>query len=354
MNKTLQVKEILNKYISRQRAIKQFRLPSERTLAEQLGYSRATIGKALGVLEGEGIILRKRGAGAFLVDIDKKHTMTIAIALRNAYNFSDLHFRMIIEEVTKKANENNIRIKIYDHLSTSFKKEPNKNPLILAIRSGDIDGVLIGSRMPISIISKISDICPTVLINNIFGDGSDVPCISCDYFQVGYVAGKYLFENGHHKVAYVTDRLELPEARFEFSGFKAAFGMVGIDASKHILETRLDLNTFKKQVLDFFAHSDYTACYVRRSDYAAKMISVLENVGIEVPKSLSVIASGSYFNYISNKSKLAIVDNQLAEMCNIGLHTLQNIINNNKIKGGSKLLTPKIIENDSVINLNPK
>jgi LacI family transcriptional regulator len=352
MNKTLQAKEILNKHILRQRKLKQLRLPSERALAEQLGYSRATIGKALGVLEGEGVILRKRGAGAFIVDSKKTHTMTIAIALRNAYNFSDLHFRMIVEEITKKAKENNVQVKIYDHLSISFKNDPDKNSLIQDIRSGDIDGVLIASRMPISIISKIREICPAVLINNIFGDGNEVPCVSCDYFQVGFLAGKYLLENGHRKIAYVTEDTSHPESTFDFSGLKAACTMAGVEISKDdILDTLQDLNTFRERVVNFFKDSDYTACFVRRTKYAARMIPILQNNGIKVPENLSIIASGTC-SYPVNGIKLSIIDNQLDKMCHTGLDILYNLINNDKTEGGIALLEPKLLKHDSCRNVH--
>ena len=82
------------------------------------------------------------------------------------------------------------------------------------------------------------------------------------------------------------------------------------------------------------------------------MISVLQNNGVKVPDDLSVITSGNYSGGQSNKVKLTVIDNQLAEMCRIGLQTMQDILNNNKIKSGLRLLTPKIFENASVINFN--
>ena len=353
MNKALHAKELLGKHISRQRKAKQFRLPPERALAEQFGYSRATVGKALGVLEGEGIIFRKKGSGTFITKNDKERTMTIALVMRMAYHYTDTHFRLIVEEVSKYAEKHNIYIQIFDNLPEIFKKNPDKNSLIQAIESGTIDGVLIVSRMPISILNRISAICPTVSINNIFGDGSEIPCISCDYFFAGFLAGKHLLEKGHRKVAYITENFTNSESTFEFSGFKAALGMVGVDLTNHnILECKQNSDIFTKRVLDFFKNSAYRACFVRTTRCATKIFSVLQRSSFERAEKLSFIAIGNYDNECPNNIRLTIIDNQLAKMCRIGLQTVQSIINNNKTKGGLKLLAPKIIENNSVINLN--
>ena len=129
--------------------------------------------------------------------------------------------------------------------------------------------------------------------------------------------------------------------------------MVGVDLTNHnILECKQNSDIFTKRVLDFFKNSDYTACFVRTTRCATKIFSVLQRSGFEGADKLSFIAIGNYGNECPNNIRLTIIDNQLAKMCRIGLQTVQSIINNNKTKGGLKLLAPKIIENNSVINLN--
>jgi DNA-binding LacI/PurR family transcriptional regulator len=346
MRKASQVKDILGEYISRQRAAKQFRLPAERALASKLGYSRATIGKALGVLEGEGLIIRKKGSGTFIANQGKMRTMTIALAMRSAYHCTDSHFRLIVDEVSKYAEQNNIYVQIFDRLVDMFQENPDNNNLMEAIKSGLIDGVLITSRMPVSAISRISAACPTVSINNIVGDGSEVPCISCDYFRVGFLAGKYLLENGHRKIAYVTDDLSHPESTFDFSGFSASLEMGGITlAAQDILETKQNASILSKRVLNFFKDSSYTACFIRNTDFTSQIASVLQKNGIRIPQDLSIISAGKYRGRQQGKLNFTVIDNQLDAMCRTGLDILCNL--NNNTEGGIKLLEPKLIEHDS-------
>jgi DNA-binding LacI/PurR family transcriptional regulator len=356
MNKTLQVKKLIDKHIARQRMSKQYRLPAERVLASQLGFSRATIGKALGVLEGEGVIFRKKGAGTFIAKQEHDKSMSIALVMRTAYHYTDMHFRLIVDEVSKYAEKNNIYIQIFDRLPEMFKADPENNPLMQAIRNKVINGVLIVSRMPLDIISKIYKKCPTVSINNVFGNGEEVPCISCDYFRVGFLAGKHLSGNGHRKVAYVTENLKHPESIFDFSGFQAACEMAGVEInSNDILETKQNVGIFEERVTEFFRNSGYTGCFIRNSYYAVKVINVLKKSGSNIPEDLSVISAGQYKLAESGTLKLTVIDNQLMEMCHYGLEKLQKIANSAKnTEGGLKLLKPKIIENGSVINLNLK
>ena len=354
MSKADKAKNILNEYISRQCAVRNHRLPSERELAQDLGFSRSTIGKALGVLEGEGVIVRKIGAGTFIAKPKEQKNFTVALVMRNAYHYTDSHFRLIVEKVSEYAEKQNIYVQIFDRMTDMFQESPDDNRLLKAIRSGVVDGVLITSRMPLSIISKINSLCPTVSINNIFGDGVEVPCISCDYFRAGFLSGKYLLENGHRQVAYVTENLDNPESTFEFSGFKSALEIGGVTLNTdNILETKLNLELFNQNIKSFFSEAKYTACFVRSSSHANTLVTVLQALNIRVPEDLSVIATGNYRNERQTLMKLTTIDNRLAEMCELGLKILGAKYNQSRVLfHGLTLLEPCLIEHDSVTNLN--
>jgi len=61
-------------------------LPSEPEIAAQLGVSRGTVRQALTILEREGIIFRRQGAGTFV----NKYVLRIQARIESAYEFSDL------------------------------------------------------------------------------------------------------------------------------------------------------------------------------------------------------------------------------------------------------------------------
>ncbi len=61
------------------------RLPSEPELAAQYGVSRGTVRQALAVLEREGVIIRRQGAGTYVHYISRAQTRA-----EHAYEFTDL------------------------------------------------------------------------------------------------------------------------------------------------------------------------------------------------------------------------------------------------------------------------
>jgi GntR family transcriptional regulator len=62
------------------------RLPSEHTIAADLGISRGTVRQALAILEQEGIIIRHQGSGTFV----NPHVLQIDARVDVAYEFSEL------------------------------------------------------------------------------------------------------------------------------------------------------------------------------------------------------------------------------------------------------------------------
>ena len=347
MIKASQAKNVLMDYVERHRALKKYKLPSERVLANELGYSRGTIGKALGVLEGEGVIERKHGSGTFITPNGQKHTIKIAVVMRNAYQCTDSHFRFIVEQISKYAEENNIYIQIFDRVKDMFDIRSEYNPLTEAIRNRIIDGTLVVSRVPLSIISRISSISPTVSINNTFGDGHEVPCISCDYFRSGFLAGKYLLEKGHRKIAFITTNREHPESELDFSGLSCALEMANIKLSEDdVLETGYNQNTFSARTVKFFSSGKYTACFIRNSLNATRVQSLLQNKLLNTPDGLTIVANGNYKSNIgvNNSQRIIIVDNRLDEMCKLGLEILTRRIMGKEHFCGLKLVLPKLAE----------
>ena len=300
------------------------RLPAERTLAARLGCSRSTIVKVLNDMESEGFVERRIGSGTYLRHAGETARNTcIAVVMRGTFYRSDEHFRKLLDEISRLARERDVAIRLFDDLRQVFSRDPENNPLLTALERGEIRGVLIISRLPLSITSRLCALAPTVAVNNIFGDGSEVPCVSCDYFRTGFLAGKHLLDRGHRKVAFVTDDMTHPESSVELSGFQAVLETAGITLSERdILETRQNPETMKERVIAFFRNAGYTACFVRNSARIANMMLALESGGIRCPEDLEIVVSGNYDACVRRKWRLAVIDTRLDDMCRIGLERL--------------------------------
>jgi DNA-binding LacI/PurR family transcriptional regulator len=314
-------KEKLKKLINNLTLAGSNKLPPERSLAKELSFSRSTIVKVLCELESEGIVTRKIGSGTFINEKKNQENPCFGIVMRRAYYKSDDHFRKIIETISNYAKEFKVNIKIFDNIRLMFAQDPIDNELLKAIKNKDIQGVLIISRLPLSITCKLAELVPTVAINNIFGDGSEIQCISCDYFKIGFLAGKYLLENGHKKIAFITDELNHPEACVEYSGFQSILENNSISFDeKNILETNQNAESIIAKTKDFFQNFDYTACFIRNPFLIRPFMQSLKENGIQ--EKLEIVITGKYENYNRRGWKLKVIDNKLDEMCYLGLKYL--------------------------------
>jgi len=323
------------------------RLPAERSLAARLGCSRSTIVKVLNDLESEGFVERRIGSGTYLRSAGETARRTcIAVVMRGVFYRSDEHFRKLMDEISRLARERDIAIRLFDDLRATFSRDPENNVLLKALEKGEIRGVLIISRLPLSITSRLCALAPTVAVNNIFGDGSEVPCVSCDYFRTGFLAGKYLLGRGHRKMAFVTDDLTHPESSVELSGFQAVLETGGVPLSERdILETRQNPETMKERVIAFFRNAGYTACFVRNSARIANMMLALESGGIRCPEDLEIVVSGNYDAYVRRQWRLAVIDTRLDDMCRIGLERLCSLPETGNGRSPNlTLLTPQFVE----------
>ena len=213
-----------------------------------------------------------------------------------------------------------------------------------AIKNKIIDGVLIASRMPIEIAAKIKSQCPVVSINNVVGDGEEIPSVSCDYYKVGFLAAKYFEQQGFRRLAYLTTSLKHSEAKFNISGFESALDLLDIPfARKDMLATKNNPVIMEKNIREFFTGSSYQACFARNYSLAMQIFKVLKKFSIPVPENFQIITAGKY-NVSKSQANLIVIDTQLDEMCHEGLDILMKMINNKNENGGLKLFTPRLAD----------
>jgi len=296
------------------------------------------------------LVDRRASSGTYIAD-SRSSSPTIAVLLRNTYQCTDAHFRLMIDSLSSCADELGLRIKICDHLIGSFERPAFREQFLASIKDGSISGLLVASRMPIKILAWLHSLCPIISLNNIFAQGHEIPGISCDYFRVGFLGGKHLLEQGHRRIAFLTESLEHPESALDLSGLRSAMEMYGLElAPADILESRLNLNLFASAVRTFFQKRKYSACFIRSTALALRTLAILNNDSVRIPQDLSIIAAGNYQPERQQQTQLTTVDNQLAEMCEQGLRLLKMKISDQaKPIPNLTLLEPKLKIRDSVL-----
>ena len=174
--------------------------------------------------------------------------------------------------------------------------------------SRQVDGVLI---TPCSFDSPAlstlrSSRVPFVLLSR-YQEGTQDDCVYCDDEEGGYLAGKYLIEKGHRKVAMLAYHQVVFSSRQRFSGFRRACAEAGLPeenvfyACSENPEEILDhLKSWIRQgVTGLFSFCDVEAWIT---------ITLLEKAGYKVPGDLTVVGFDNILDYVQFPKPISSVD----------------------------------------------
>ena len=259
------------------------KIPSERALIRQYGVSRATATKALAALESEGLIVRRRGAGAFvkpqkpadersfvstlIADMDVREFFSAicgAIANRaRSYSlnliwgakqeFIELSRNGSIDDYIARCKRENIRGVFFVPQDALGEKgvERRNQEIAESLRRNGITVILIDR-----------DIVP-------FPRRSSFDFVGIDNVQAGYEQAKHLIAVGCRRLAYVSHEKQVWTVDARFSGFRNAIEERGLPTGPQLLfRGNPDDPTFVRSVMRerpdglAFIHDDLTVAFM--------------------------------------------------------------------------------------------
>lgn len=218
------------------------RIPSERALIRQYSVSRATATKVLAMLEAEGLIVRRRGSGAFIrpaaesarcsyvstliADMDVREFFSSicgAIAKRaRAFSlnfiwgaktaFDELSRGGSISEHVAKCRRENIRGVFFVPQDEECVSDGGR-------RNAEIADTLRACGITVVLIDR--DIVP-------FPRHSAFDLVGIDNVQAGYDQAKHLIECGCRRLVYVSHEKRVWTVDARFSGFRNALEECGL------------------------------------------------------------------------------------------------------------------------------
>ena len=225
------------------------RIPSERALIRQCGVSRATAAKALAALESEGVIVRRRGAGAFvkprrppsgqsfvstlIADMDVREFFSAicgAIANRaRSYNlnliwgarqeFNELARNGSLDDYVARCRRENIR-------GVFFVPQDALGERGIEKRNQEIAETLRANGITVVLIDR--DIVP-------FPRRSTFDFVGIDNVQAGYEQAQHLLRQGCRRVVYVSHGKQVWTVDARFSGMRNALEERGLPTTDRLL-----------------------------------------------------------------------------------------------------------------------
>ena len=261
------------------------KLPGERVLARELGFSYMTIRKAIDNLVAEGLLYKIPTRGTYVADqqAQKPRTRTIGYFLdsRIAGGLASPYYSMIFNALEKQTTG-----KGYSLIYFTNTSEPN---LLQVLKK--LDGVIASSFLRVeNLIQEIKAIVPVVAIDNSVADKT-IPSVIIDNFSAQVESVDYLCGLGHRRLGFMTGLEDSDVGKNRYEGYKSGLIKHGIEMDPTLVFR--GNYTFGSGVsgADYFLSlSDKpTAIICANDSMALGAINKLHQEGIEVPGGMSVV-----------------------------------------------------------------
>lgn len=260
------------------------KLPGERVLAKELGFSYMTIRKAIDNLVNEGLLYKIPTRGTFVADQQsrKVKTRTIGYFLdsRIAGGLSSPYYAMIFNAIEKQTAQ-----KGYSLVYFTDTSESNLHTVL-----SKLDGVIASSFLRVeNLIQDIKRVVPVVAIDNSVADKT-IPSVIVDNFNAQVESIDYLCSLGHRRIGFMTGLEDSDVGKNRYEGYKSGLIKQGL-----VLDPGLVFRgnyTFGSGVSGceyFMSLKDRPTAIVCANDsMALGAINKLHKEGFEVPEDISV------------------------------------------------------------------
>lgn len=266
------------------------KLPTELELAKNYQVSRITAKRVLTELEGEGLIIRKRGAGSFLIDPSQNkesHSVANNILLLVPF-FEDENFTDYANSIAKGMEESGYSFFIQQ--VESFQE------VTLAEFQKQYAGVIYYPSSSTHLLPFFYELYldgfPVVFIDKKL-EGINYPVVMADNVQGSYTATKYLLENGHREILFVASSLTSNKVRDRYFGYIKAMHEAEISGTHFFEYCESDNEEEKFELLEQMAQyiysNDISAIIAENDLLAVMLIQKLKSFELFVPNDVSVL-----------------------------------------------------------------
>lgn len=272
-------------------------IPSEAALQKMLGVSRYTVRSAIAQLISEGYLRSEKGSGTYVerqwkAPVSSPQTKKIGVI--TTY-LSDYIFPAIIRGIEQTLSERGYSLLL---ASTNNDYEQERKCLERMIEEG-VQGLIIEPTKSnqynpnLALYVRLHELeIPLVMINAGYEELT-VPTIRVDDVQTGYLATRYLIEQQHQHLVFVT-KIDDLQGKYRMKGFmqaceEAKQPLQSQDLFAYTTETREKTLDLLEEYLREQPSVSGIVCY--NDQLAYRLLARLEKAGWRVPEDYSLIGN---------------------------------------------------------------
>ncbi len=267
------------------------RLPSERLLSEKFAVQRATVRQALGVLEQEGFLTVEPKRGAFL----RQGAPAPGDLLLLLPAGSSAHLTQLTEGVTQAARSVGLRVRRMESqhaLGGTLDAVPD-----LADLPKNVAGMILWPQNPTdeAALARLNAALPLVLVDRRV-EGIRADCVRFDDVTGGQKLTRHFLEQGHRRVAFLTDDILAETVRHRWQGYACAHEDMGVplEPSSSLFFNGIHEPLFSLVLDHTLANPTSPTAFVCSNDIVAfRLLRYLHSHGVRVPADVAVAGYGN-------------------------------------------------------------
>jgi len=344
--KYLLVEKHIKKAIKKQKIVD--KLPGERTLAKELGYSYMTIRKAIDNLVADGILFKIPTKGTFVAKkgSHKKPTHTIGYFLDSSITggLSSPYYAMLFNALEQHAAQHGYLLTYF----TDAREEKLEKTI------SKLDGVIASCFPRVeNLIQNIKELAPVVVLDNSAADKT-IPSVIIDNYNAVRDSVDYLVNLGHRRIAFMSGLEDSDVGKNRRAGYEAGLSKNLLPFDKN-LEYRGNY-TFKSGLhgTEYFLTLPErpTAILCANDSMALGTIRKLLEEDIKTPEQMSVIGFDDINVAAQIAPALTTVKAPVEEIAESSVCMLDHLIKGKPLDNRHMALTAKLVIRQTCAEMN--
>jgi len=326
------------------------RLPGERVLAKDLGFSYMTVRKAIYNLVAEGVLYKVPTKGTFVADQSSsvKKTRTIGYFLDSGIEagISSPYYSLIFNALEKEAAEHGYAVVYFsDNSEKNFRETLKK-----------LDGVIATCFPRIeAAIQEIKQAVPLVVIDNSSYD-KGIPSVIIDNFSADVESVDYVCSLGHKRVGFMTGLEDSDVGKSRFAGYQRGLAKNEIDFDEALVfrgdysyEAGIDGAEYFLSL-----NAPPTAIICANDSMALGAMRRVSKAGLNVPGDISIVGFDDVVVASQISPALTTVAAPIDEIVARSFNMLSRLIQGEELDSKYLALEARLIERDTCAELIKK
>lgn len=332
-------------------------ISSEVELMKQFDLSRHTVRRAISDLVNEGWLYKQQGKGTFVSDpLANQSGHGKLVGVITTY-INDYIFPEIIGGIEEELSSKGYTI-VLGNTNNNSEKE---RVILTNMMNNNLSGLIIEPTKSVfpnhnkDLYDQIQSRGIPILFIHATYQNIEASYIIEDDVLAGYMATKYLIDQGHTKLAGIFKQDDM-QGHGRYEGFLKAHREASLNVEEgdilwYTTENKDSIISEQNRVNLLEVLKGKTSVVVYNDQIAVKLLAVIEPLGISVPKNLSIISFDNANIAETSNVKLTTLAHPKAKLGREAARSLVELLSNST-KHIQQVMTPELVIRDSVKNLN--